>query len=104
MDFPAMNGFGHIDLTVTDGERSAHWWQTVLGFQLVATTERPDSYFTVGLVMHNERVTDRFDERAVGLDHLAMRVSDRAALETWAIHLDGLGIEHSGVQEESGAR
>ena len=41
MAFPGMTGFGHIDLTVTDGERSAQWWERVLGFQLIATSERP---------------------------------------------------------------
>jgi len=53
-------------------------------------------------VTHENRVTDRFDERAVGLDHFALRVPDRAALEAWAKHLDHLGVEHSGVQEEQG--
>ena len=112
MDFPAINGFGHIDLTVTDGERSAQWWEHVLGFQLIATSERPGftirsmnlpgTYFTVQLVTHDNGTTGRFDERAVGLDHLALRVPDRTALEAWEKHFDDLGIEHSGVQEEQG--
>lgn len=111
MDFPAINGFGHIDLTVTDVERSVRWWEEVMGFKLVVTEQRPGfkvcnvvhpSYFAVGLVEHSDRGTDRFDERAVGLDHLALRVPDRAALEAWATHLDDLGIAHSGVQEENG--
>jgi catechol 2,3-dioxygenase-like lactoylglutathione lyase family enzyme len=112
MGFPAINGFGHIDFTVTDNERSARWWEEVLGFQLIGTYERPGftirsvnlpgSYFTVQLVTHDERATDRFNERAVGLDHFALRVPDRAALEAWAKHFDDLGVEHSGVQEEQG--
>jgi glyoxylase I family protein len=112
MEFPAINGFGHIDLTVADGERSAQWWEQVMGFQLIATSERPGftirsmnlpgSYFTVQLVTHEHPVTDRFDEHAVGLDHLALRVPDRTALEAWAKHFDHLGVEHSGVQEEQG--
>jgi catechol-2,3-dioxygenase len=51
---------------------------------------------------HANPVTDKFDERAVGLDHLALRVPDRTALEAWAKHLNDLGVEHSGVQEEMG--
>jgi glyoxylase I family protein len=111
MDFPAINGFGHIDLTVTDGERSVRWWEQVMGFKLVATGERPGfkqwsmyhpSFLAVGLITHANRATDRFDERAVGLDHLALRVPDRAALDAWAKHLDALGIAHSGVQKERG--
>jgi glyoxylase I family protein len=108
---PDISGLGHIDLTVTDVERSARWWERVMGFQLVATEERAGftvwnvfhpSFLAVGLVSHEDRATDRFDERAVGLDHLALRVPDRAALEAWANHLDELGVPHSGVQEENG--
>jgi catechol 2,3-dioxygenase-like lactoylglutathione lyase family enzyme len=51
---------------------------------------------------HANAASHRFDERAVGLDHFALRVPDLAALEAWAKHLDDLGIEHSGVQEETG--
>ena len=56
----------------------------------------------VGLVVH-ETSTDRsFDERVVGLDHLAFRVRDRPMLEEWAAHLDAIGVPHSGIQEENG--
>jgi catechol 2,3-dioxygenase-like lactoylglutathione lyase family enzyme len=111
MDFPAITGFGHIDLTVTDCERSVQWWEQVMGFKLIHRRERPGfttlsvihpSGFGVGLMTHANPVTDKSDERAVGLDHLALRVPDRTALEAWAKHLDELGVEHSGVQEEMG--
>ena len=112
VDFPAINGFGHIDLTVSDVERSVRWWEDVMGFKLAVTDQRqgfkvcnvlhPSSLFAIGLVEHSDRATDRFDERALGLDHLALRVPDRAALDAWAKHLDHLGIAHSGVQEENG--
>jgi catechol 2,3-dioxygenase-like lactoylglutathione lyase family enzyme len=111
MDLPVIDGFGHIDFTVTDGERSVRWWEEVLGFRLVAFTEKPGfktwnvfhpSGVIVGLMTHSNELTDRFDERAVGLDHFALHVPDREALEAWAQHLDQLGIAHSGVQEERG--
>ena len=111
MEFPEINGFGHIDLTVTDVERSVRWWEEVLGFKLINTRETPDFKlwsvihpcgFFIGLMSHSNPASDRFDERAVGLDHLALRVPDRAALEAWAKHLDDLGIAHSGVQRGTG--
>jgi glyoxylase I family protein len=82
-----------------------------MGFKLVAKQERPGlrvwnlfhpSFVPIGLVGHDALSSDRFDERAVGLDHLALRVPNRAALEAWAKHLDDLGVAHSGVQEENG--
>jgi glyoxylase I family protein len=54
------------------------------------------------MVTHSNPSSERFDERSVGLDHFALHVPDRAALEAWAKHLDGLGVAHSGVQEENG--
>jgi glyoxylase I family protein len=111
MDFPEINGIGHIDFTVTDVERSVQWWEEVMGFTLVNVSDRPTyklrnvlhpSFGVVGLMSHSKPASDRFDERAVGLDHFAFRVPDRAALEAWAKHFDDLGISHSGVQEEQG--
>jgi catechol 2,3-dioxygenase-like lactoylglutathione lyase family enzyme len=108
---PRIEGFGHIDLTVTDGERSVRWWTEVLGFRLVATFGRAGfrvwslnhpSGVPLGLVVHEEGAGDGFDERIAGLDHFALRVRDRSTLDAWAAHLDALGESHSGVQEENG--
>jgi catechol 2,3-dioxygenase-like lactoylglutathione lyase family enzyme len=111
MDFPEINGFGHIDFTVTDFERSVRWWQEVMGFTLVHRKETPEYRMAnvfhpgvgaIGLMTHAQPVSERFDERAVGLDHFALRVPDRKALEAWAKHFDELGIEHSGICDENG--
>jgi catechol-2,3-dioxygenase len=111
MAIPRIEGFGHIDLTVTDGERSVRWWTEVLGFRLLLTVDRPGfrvwsvyhpSGVSVGLMAHDNAVSDRFDERAVGLDHFAFNVRDRSTLEAWATHLHELGVAHSGIKEENG--
>ena len=82
-----------------------------MGFELVATRETPDyklsnvlhpSLGAIGFMQHTNPASDRFDERAVGLDHFALRVPDRDALEAWAKHFDDLGVPHSGIQPESG--
>ncbi len=108
---PRVEGFGHIDLTVTDGERSAEWWNRVLGFRLMARLGRPGFQVwsmghpcgvPVGLVVHDQRVGESFNERVVGLDHFALRVRDRSTLEEWAKHLDHMGVLNSGIQEENG--
>ena len=38
-----------------------------------------------------------FDERRVGLDHLAFRVVDRDELQRWAAHFDAMGVTHTGT-------
>jgi hypothetical protein len=41
--------------------------------------------------------TGLFDERRIGLDHLAFRVADRHELQRWATHLEAKGVTHSGI-------
>ncbi len=111
MTAPTMNGLGHLDLTVTDGDRSARWWEEVMGFRLLAKFEQPDhrgwtmlhpSGVAVTAISHDQGEAGTFDERRVGLDHLAFHVGDLATLELWAAHLDALGVHHSGVQDLHG--
>lgn len=111
MASPRIEGFGHIDLTVIDCDKSAQWWAEVLRFKLVLKVERPGfrawsmlhpSGLSVGLVTHDESVGGPFDEHSVGLDHLAFNVRDRAALEEWAAHLDAHGVAHSEIKDENG--
>jgi catechol 2,3-dioxygenase-like lactoylglutathione lyase family enzyme len=112
MTAPAMDGLGHIDLTVTDAERSVDWWTEVMGFDvLVAAWERPGfqgwtmahpSGLAVTLIVHDRGDRTAFDETRVGLDHLAFRVRDYQTLEAWVEHLDALGVPHSGIQDEHG--
>lgn len=41
--------------------------------------------------------TTTFNERRLGLDHLAFACSDRAEIEQWRARLDELGIANGGV-------
>ena len=111
MRAPRIEGFWHIDLTVSDGERSASWWSEVLGFKVVLKVERPGfrvwsmlhpSGLSVGLMMHDDAPAGTFDERSTGLDHLAFNVRDRATLESWVTHFDSLGVAHSEIKDENG--
>ena len=108
---PRIEGFGHIDLTVTDGERSVRWWTEVLGFRLAVESDKAGfhvwnlyhpSDVHLALLVHDQPGSTRFDERSVGLDHFALRVRDRPTLEGWAKYLDDIGVPHSGIKEEVG--
>jgi catechol-2,3-dioxygenase len=103
---PELEGFSHIDLTVSDRERAAAWWQDVMGFSVVnrsrgqswevITLVHP-SGLVVSVMTHDVPLSDSFDERRVGLDHLAFRVADQSELERWITHLDAKGVPHSGI-------
>ncbi len=103
---PELMGFSHIDLTVSDRARAATWWQEVMEFALInrfhgqswdVTTLVHPSGLVVSVMSHDAPLGDVFDERRVGLDHLAFRVADRHELERWVSHLDAKGVAHSGI-------
>jgi glyoxylase I family protein len=50
MGFPRINGLGHLDLTVTDGDRSVRWSEQVLGFTHVSSRDMP--HFKLRSVVH----------------------------------------------------
>jgi glyoxylase I family protein len=104
---PEIMGFSHVDLTVSDCDRAVQWWQEVLGFILVhqvheATYESRAMIHPSGIavtVMTHDATAESgtFDERRVGLDHLAFRVTDRDELQRWVVHFDATGITHTGI-------
>jgi catechol-2,3-dioxygenase len=104
---PELMGISHIDLTVSDCDRAAPWWQDVVGFTLVNRTST-DTFETrsmvhpsgvgVTVMSHNGTAAmGAFDERRVGLDHLAFRVADVDELQRWVTHLEAKGVTHSGI-------
>ena len=103
-----LKGFSHIDLTVSDCERAAAWWRDVMGFT-VAARIRGDSFnvvsmlhpsgLVVSVVTHDVPASEKFDERRIGLDHLAFEVADRDELQRWLTHLEAHGVAHSGITD-----
>lgn len=104
---PRFTGISHLDLSVTDRTRSVAWWQKVLGFRVIdrhhdETFDVDAMFHPSGVVLglathHGTDASDAFDERRVGLDHLAFAVADRDELEKWVAHLDAHGVPHSGI-------
>jgi catechol 2,3-dioxygenase-like lactoylglutathione lyase family enzyme len=104
-------GIHHLGLTVLDVERSAHWYEDVLGFAEVGRIgsdhdERRKIFLRhdglslrLGLVAHRDGPRRPFDETAPGLDHLSFAVPDRAALERWCERLEEHGVGYSAIAE-----
>jgi glyoxylase I family protein len=110
---PSINGRVEINLTVLDPVRSGAWYRELLGMETRYEFSAPDGsldYVCLGeprsglvlcLVGHATNPGDRFSESRTGLDHLEFLVDQRSDLDEWAVRLDTLGIEHSGVKEPS---
>jgi glyoxylase I family protein len=103
-EFPTIT---HVALTVSDLGRSVPWYQNLFGAEPVLDEETGLFRHVVWLVGGQTLVglhqfpdpADNlaFNERRVGLDHLAFQCSDRSELEQWAERLEALGIAHGGI-------
>ena len=108
---PAFLGIHHLNLSVTDLERSAAWYREVFGLQSGWEMDdvegrgrkiillHPDSPLRIVLSLHQDNDGQPFSEFRTGLDHLALSVSDRAELERWQEWFDEAGVERSPIKE-----
>ncbi|MEL7155719.1 MAG: VOC family protein [Actinomycetota bacterium] len=105
----AITGISHIDLTVSDLDRSETWYTEVFGLTRVLNGHNdehgfssryllhPSSLLIIGLVAHEQTSGAGFNERAIGLDHLSLNVASAEELADWERRLDEQGIDHSPI-------
>ena len=102
-DAPTLQGVSHLAFSVADLPAATDFWTRVMAFELAM--EGPGFCFLVhqgirlglGLADHDGTVEGRFDEHRVGLDHVALAVSDLCTLRTWAQWLQDCGVPHSPI-------
>lgn len=109
-------GVHHVSLTVTDLAASVAWYQRVFRTERLDITiphygreetgysvllPEPRSGLIFGLHTNTGNNGERFDEAHTGLDHVSFGVSGRAALQVWTAWLDELGVEHTGIVDET---
>jgi catechol 2,3-dioxygenase-like lactoylglutathione lyase family enzyme len=112
-----ITGISHIDLSVTDLDRSEAWYAELFGMKRVLDGRNdahkfnaryllhPDTMLIVGLVHHDANGDDvngsTFDEHRVGLDHLSFNVPSRTELDSWQERLAERTIEHTPIVESA---
>ena len=107
--FPAI---GHVAVTVSDLQTSVAWYRRLLRSDPVLDEDTgPFRHVVFALsggmlfglhsfpAMSSQEPSDPpvFDERRVGLDHVAFACADREELADWEARLDGLNIAHSSI-------
>ena len=104
---PEAPTIAHVTLTVSDLNRSIPWYERLFGAKLVLDESsgpfRRGAWLVggqtlVGLHQFPDPAdTLPFNERRIGLDHLAFACSSRGDLEAWEIRLQELGIPNGGI-------
>ena len=98
-------GISHVSLTVTDLDGARKFWVDVMGFAPKVAQPgllifvHPNSATTIACVVHEDGHAEAFDERRVGLDHIALDVDGVDALRSWETSLDAADVMRSPVVE-----
>jgi glyoxylase I family protein len=108
---PGSLTIAHASLTVSDLDRSIAWYERLFDTKL-APDASPGPFRRMVLILGGHTVIGLgqfpdpadnlpFNERRVGLDHLAFACASRSELETWKARLDELGIVNGGIVDVS---
>ena len=102
-DAPVLAGIHHLKLPVTDLARSSDWYQSRLGYQVVAEIVEQGKLMGLAMAHPNggPRLALRLDpdraRAAAGFDYFSIGVPDKDAIGRLADRLTALGEEHAGV-------
>ena len=108
---PQITGIAHVEMSVTDLDRSVEWYCRLLGandvwrganekggYKACAIVE-PVTRTVLAFTEHKTVKHVAFSHLTPGLDHLSFRVADRAAIEAWAAWMDEIGVAHDPVDD-----
>ena len=109
----SFSGIAHIAVVARDMATTIDWYQRVFGFEPRGGIQpgppeaghprqllrHRDSGLVLGVHEPVRRSNDCFDPSRTGLDHVALAVTDRAALDDWTRRFDELGVEHSPIRD-----
>ena len=104
---PELLTIAHVSLTVSDLDRSIAWYERVFDAKLVLD-DTVSAFRRAALIVAGQAVIGLqdfpdpaddlpFNERRVGLDHLAFACSSRREVDAWKARLDELGVVNGGV-------
>lgn len=100
-------GIAHATLTVTDIGRTKRFYEQLFETKLIMDNDWSFSLLKVGIPCwfaqwQDTNGNDHFDEKRVGLDHIAFRLKTLKELKQIIKKLNTLGVENAGLQRFAG--
>ena len=96
----SITGVSHLELHVSDVAASTDWYKSAVGLAVLRTApgdrvilKAPNSHFR--LILCPDRPADAHGE----FGHVAFSVESMDVLESWAKHLDEVGVPYKGIKE-----
>jgi len=102
---PGITGLSHLGITVSDIAAAQNFWTQVMGFGTLIEGDEfcmlfePTARLAIGFTNNQGQAAGPFDERRVGLDHLALAVADVATLTAWEQRLTELDVPHAPITQ-----
>ena len=99
MDALPIAGLSHFQLNVSDLDASVTWYKRALG--LTELRADPGRYVALQSTIGRFRIVLSAGGPATtpgALDHIALAISDEAALGAWCEHLSTIGVAHEGIK------
>ena len=100
-------GIAHATLTVSDIKITKKFYEELFGVEFEMDDQNSFSLLKVGVPCwfvqwEKQYPNDRFDEKRVGLDHIAFELKTLEELEGIIRRLDEMGIKNAGLERFSG--
>lgn len=100
-------GIDHATLTVSDIKKTKAFYEQLFDTTFETDDERSFSLLKVGIPCwfaqwEKQYPNDRFDERRIGLDHIAFHVKTLPELETFIARLKRMGVPNAGLERFAG--
>lgn len=100
-------GIAHTTLTVSDIQRTKKFYEELFEIELRMDDERSFSLLKVGIPCwfvqwEKQYPGDKFDERRVGLDHIAFKLKTIDELKKVIKQLNKMKVKNAGLERFSG--
>lgn len=100
-------GIDHVTLTVSNLERTKSFYEKLFQTQLAKHKDNSFHLLNVGIPVwfvqwEKQYPADRFDERRIGLDHIAYHLETLEELEKIVARLKNMGVKTAGLERFQG--